>query len=109
MLPAQGKAALGVITGHFYTPLLDNPMNQRFVKEFRDKFGGKMPDGFACQGYDTAEVIVRAVKAVNGNTQDKDKLVEAIAKTEFDSPRGPLPLRPEDAERRSSRSSTSAR
>jgi branched-chain amino acid transport system substrate-binding protein len=31
---------------------------------------------------------VRALKVVNGNTQDKDKLVEAIAKVEFDSPRG---------------------
>jgi branched-chain amino acid transport system substrate-binding protein len=88
VLPAQGKSALGAITGHFYTPLLDNPTNQRFVKDFREKFAGKMPDGFACQGYDTAEVIVRALKAVNGNTQDKDKLVEAIAKVEFDSPRG---------------------
>ena len=88
VLPAQGKSALGTITGHFYTPLLDNPTNQRFVKDFREKFAGKMPDGFACQGYDTAEVIVRALKVVNGNTQDKDKLVEAIAKVEFDSPRG---------------------
>ena len=88
VLPAQGTSALGVITGHFYTPLLDNPTNQRFVKEFHDKFGGKMPDGFACQGYDTAEVIVRSLKAVNGNTQDKDKLVEVITKTEFESPRG---------------------
>jgi branched-chain amino acid transport system substrate-binding protein len=88
VLPAQGKAALGIITGHFYTPQLDNPVNQRFVKEFREKFAGKTPDGFACQGYDTAEVIVRALKAVNGNTQDKDKLVAAIAATEFDSPRG---------------------
>jgi branched-chain amino acid transport system substrate-binding protein len=88
VLPAQGKAALGIITGHFYTPLLDNPTNQKFVKDFQAKFGGKMPDGFACQGYDTAEVIVRAVKAVSGNTQDKDKLVDAIAKQEFDSPRG---------------------
>ncbi len=88
VLPAQGASALGVITGHFYTPLLDNPVNHRFVKEFRDKFFGKVPDGFACQGYDTAEVILRAVKAVNGNTQDKDKLVDAIAKVEFESPRG---------------------
>jgi branched-chain amino acid transport system substrate-binding protein len=88
VLPAQGKAALGTITGHFYTPQLDNPVNQRFVKEFREKFGGKTPDGFACQGYDTAEVILRALKTVNGNTQDKDKLVAAIAATEFDSPRG---------------------
>ena len=88
VLPAQGGAALGVITGHFYTPLLDNPVNHRFVKEFRERFVGKIPDGFACQGYDTAEVIVRALKAVNGNTQDKDKLVDTIAKVEFDSPRG---------------------
>jgi branched-chain amino acid transport system substrate-binding protein len=88
VLPAQGKSALGVITGHFYTPLLDNPTNQRFVKDFREKFAQKMPDGFACQGYDTAEVIVRALRVVSGNTQDKDKLVDAIARTEFDSPRG---------------------
>lgn len=87
VLPAQGKAALGVLTGHFYTPLLDNPVNQRFVKEFREKYRA-MPDGFACQGYDTAEVIVRALKAVNGNTQDKTKLRQAIARVEFDSPRG---------------------
>ncbi len=88
VLPAQGKSALGIISGHFYTPLLDNPTNQGFVKAFRAKFNNKMPDGFACQGYDTAQVIVRALKAVNGNTQDKDKLVAAIEKTEFESPRG---------------------
>ena len=88
VLPAQGKSALGIITGHFYSPLLDNPTNKKFVKDFRAQYGGKMPDGFACQGYDTAEVIVRALRAVNGNTQDKDKLVDAIAKVEFDSPRG---------------------
>ncbi len=87
VLPAQGKAALGIVTGHFYTPLLDNPTNQRFVKEFKEKYN-KSTDGFACQGYDTAEVIVRALKAVGGNTQDKMKLVDAIAKVEFDSPRG---------------------
>jgi branched-chain amino acid transport system substrate-binding protein len=87
VLPAQGKAALGVLTGHFYTPQLDNPVNQRFVKEFKEKYKAT-PDGFACQGYDTAEVIVRALKAVAGNTQDKMKLVEAIGKVEFDSPRG---------------------
>ena len=88
VLPAQGTSALGVITGHFYTPLLDNSVNHRFVKDFRDKYFGKMPDGFACQGFDTAEVILRALKAVNGDTQDKDKLVAAIEKVEFDSPRG---------------------
>ncbi|HET6365760.1 MAG TPA: ABC transporter substrate-binding protein [Pseudomonadales bacterium] len=94
VLPAQGSSALGVITGHFYTPLLDNAANHKFVKDFREKYFGKMPDGFACQGFDTAEVIVRALKAVNGNTQDKDKLVAAIEKVEFDSPRGPFRFDP---------------
>jgi branched-chain amino acid transport system substrate-binding protein len=94
VLPAQGRSALGVITGHFYTPLLENPTNQAFVRDFRAKFGGKMPDGFACQGYDTAETIVRALKATSGNTQDKDKLVAAIEKTEFESPRGPFRFDP---------------
>jgi branched-chain amino acid transport system substrate-binding protein len=94
VLPAQGRSALGVITGHFYTPLLENPTNQAFVRDFRAKFGGKMPDGFACQGYDTAETIVRALKATGGNTQDKDKLVAAIEKTEFESPRGPFRFDP---------------
>ncbi len=88
VLPAQGNSALGIITGHFYSPLLDNPVNKKFVKDFRAQYGGKVPDGFACQGYDTAEVIIRSLKAVNGDTQDKDKWVDAIAKVEFDSPRG---------------------
>ena len=88
VLPAQGQSALGIITGHFYSPVLDNPTNKKFVKDFRAQYGGKIPDGFACQGYDTAEVIVRSVKALNGNTQDKDKWVDAIAKVEFESPRG---------------------
>ena len=69
-------------------PLLDNPTNKKFVKDFRAAYGGKVPDGFACQGYDTAQVIVRSLKALNGNSQDKDKWVDAIAKVEFDSPRG---------------------
>jgi branched-chain amino acid transport system substrate-binding protein len=88
VLPAQGKAALGIITGHFYTPQLDSPVNKKFVSDFKAKFGGKTPDGFACQGHDTAEVIVRALKTVNGNTQDKEKLVAALEKVQFESPRG---------------------
>jgi branched-chain amino acid transport system substrate-binding protein len=68
--------------------VLDSAVNKKFVTDFRAKYGGKMPDGFACQGHDTAEVIIRALKAVNGNTQDKDKLVAAIEKVEFESPRG---------------------
>ena len=86
--PRRGASALGDHHRAFLHPAARQPANHKFVKDFREKYFGKMPDGFACQGYDTAEVIVRALKAVDGNTQDKDKLVDAIAKVEFDSPRG---------------------
>ena len=99
VLPAQGQSALGVITGHFYTPLLDNPTNQRFVKEFRDKFAGKMPDGFACQGYDTAEVIVRAAQGGERQYSGQGQAGRRHRQGGVRQPARPLPLRPEDAQR----------
>ncbi len=87
VLPAQGKSALGILTGHFYSTLLDNPTNKRFVPEFREKFK-KTPDGFAVQGHDTAQAILFALRATGGDTQDKDRVIEALRRAEFDSPRG---------------------
>jgi branched-chain amino acid transport system substrate-binding protein len=87
VLPAEGKAALGILTGHFYSTLLDNPTNKRFVREYREKFK-RTPDGFAVQGYDTAQTIVAALNATRGDTRDRDRLIEALRAVEFDSPRG---------------------
>lgn len=87
VLPAEGPAALGIITGHFYSTLLDNPTNKAFLREFRDKYK-RTPDGFAVQGYDTAQVIVHALTATGGDTRDRDRLIEALRSVEFDSPRG---------------------
>jgi branched-chain amino acid transport system substrate-binding protein len=87
VLPAQGKAALGIVTGHFYSTLLDNPTNKRFVREFKEKFK-RTPDGFAVQGHDTAQAILQALKATGGDTQDKDRVIEALRRAEFESPRG---------------------
>jgi branched-chain amino acid transport system substrate-binding protein len=87
VLPAQGASALGIVTGHFYSTLLDNPANKQFVREFRAKFG-RTPDAFAVQGYDTARVIVLALTATAGDTQNQDRLIEALRAVDFDSPRG---------------------
>lgn len=87
VLPAEGKAALGIVTGHFYSTLLDNPTNRRFLAAYQAKFK-KEPDGFAVQGYDTAETIVRALQATGGDTENKDRLLAALRAVEFDSPRG---------------------
>ncbi|PYM39677.1 MAG: ABC transporter substrate-binding protein [Candidatus Rokuibacteriota bacterium] len=87
VLPAQGQSALGIITGHFYSTLLDNPANKAFVRAFRAKYA-RTPDGFAVQGYDSAQVIAHGLTATGGDTRDKDRLLEALRGVEFDSPRG---------------------
>ena len=87
VLPAQGQSALGIITGHFYSTLLDNPANKAFVRAFRAKYA-RTPDGFAVQGYDSAQVIAQGLTATGGDTRDKDRLLEALRGVEFDSPRG---------------------
>ena len=87
VLPAQGQSALGIITGHFYSTLLDNPANKAFVRAFRAKYA-RTPDGFAVQGYDSAQVIAHGLTATGGDTRDKARLLEALRGVEFDSPRG---------------------
>ena len=87
VLPAQGQSALGIITGHFYSTLLDNPANKAFVRAFRAKYA-RTPDGFAVQGYDSAQVIAQGLTATGGDTRDKERLLEALRGVEFDSPRG---------------------
>ncbi len=91
--PAQGKAALGVLTATHYTDMLDNPENKQFVSEFRAKFK-YYPDSYADYGFVAAQVIAESLKAVDGDVSDKDKLAEAMAKVSFNAPRGPFRFDP---------------
>ena len=53
---------------------------------------GKEANVFAVQGYDTARVIVELLNALQGDTSDVDKMVEALPGITFNSPRGPFAL-----------------
>ncbi len=94
VLPAQGKSALGAISGMHWAFGLDTPLNKKFLDDYKKKFN-KGANVFSLQGYDTARVIVEAVNAVKGDTADKDKLVKAISAVKFDSPRGPFAFDPD--------------
>lgn len=93
VLPAQGKSALGAISGMHWAYGLETPLNKKFMDDYKKKFN-KEANVFSLQGYDTARVIVEAVNAVKGDTADKDKLIKAIAAVKFDSPRGPFSFDP---------------
>jgi branched-chain amino acid transport system substrate-binding protein len=90
---ALGKAAVGVISAVTFVDTLDNPQAKSFVSEFETKYKSS-PDLFSDYGYVGARAIGEALKLVDGDTSNKDKLAEAMTKVRFDAPRGPFRFDP---------------
>ena len=90
----QGKSAVGFMGPINYVPTLDNAANKKFVAEFRKRSGGRDPDEVTINGYDAIQMIGIGLKAVNGKTDDKKAMMEAIRKATYDGPRGPTRIDP---------------
>jgi branched-chain amino acid transport system substrate-binding protein len=80
-----------VISSTIYTDTLDNAENKRFVEEYRAK-AKEFPNLFSDYGVVVAQVLDETLKAVDGDTSNKDKLAEAMLKVSFNAPRGPFRL-----------------
>ncbi len=87
-LPAIGDAAIGSYHASYWNTDLNNPANQRFVKDYAAQFGG-LPSEFAAQSYDAVRLISAAVKAIGGKVDDPMALAKALRKTAYPSTRGP--------------------
>jgi branched-chain amino acid transport system substrate-binding protein len=92
-LPAQKDAAVGFYGGSNWAPNTDNPQNKEFVAGFEAKTG-RVPATYAMQAYDAAMLIDSAVKAVGGDLSDKDVLIAALEKADFQSLRGDFKFGP---------------
>lgn len=90
----QGKSAVGFLGPINYVPTLDNAANKKFVAEFRKRSGGRDPDEVTINGYDAIQMIALGLKAVNGKTDNKKAMMEAIRKATYDGPRGPMRIDP---------------
>jgi len=88
-IPAVKDAAVGVYETRFWSPDLKNPANQKYVADYRKKYG-KLPVFYGAQSYDGIMLIDSAVKAVKGNVKDTKGMVAAMRKASFDSIRGPF-------------------
>ena len=87
LLKAVGSAALGVRNSSQWSQDLDNPANRAFVAAFRKAYG-RTPTLYASQGYDAANLIGSALKAVHGDVGDADGFRKALEKADFVSVRG---------------------
>jgi branched-chain amino acid transport system substrate-binding protein len=86
-IPAVKHAALGQYETRYWSPDLKNPVNEKYVADFRKKYG-KWPVFYGAQSYDGIMLIDSAVKAVKGNLADKKGLIAAMRKADFPSTRG---------------------
>jgi len=86
-LPAQKEDALGVISGTFWGPDFNNPVNVKFVEDFEKKFN-RIPSQYAAQSYDAALLLDSAIAKVKGNVADKKAFQAALKAADFKSVRG---------------------
>jgi branched-chain amino acid transport system substrate-binding protein len=87
-IPAVKHAALGQYETRIWSPDLKNPANERFVGDYKKKYGGKLPSFYGAQSYDGILLIDSAVRAVKGNLSDKQGMIAAMRKANFSSVRG---------------------
>jgi branched-chain amino acid transport system substrate-binding protein len=94
ILPKVGEELLGGYSCNPYSLALDRPENKKFVSAYTAKFN-KDPGWAAECGYVSAMWINKAVDAVKGDVEDREKLMAALRKVELNNaPRGPLKMDP---------------
>lgn len=78
LIEIGGNAIEGCYYSTHYSPEDTSPAIQEFVKKFKAKYN-EVPDAMAALGYDSAKVLVDAMK--RAGTTDSQKLRDAIAAT----------------------------
>lgn len=79
LIQIGGESLEGCFYSTHYSPEDANPAVQEFVKKFKAKNGGEVPDAMAALGYDSAMVLAEAIK--KAGTTDGAKVRDAIAAT----------------------------
>lgn len=91
IIPAVGEPMLGIYNTGFWNHDMDNPESRVFVAAFEKEYG-RLPSGYAAQGYDAARAIDAAVRAVSGKVEDTEALRKALRANDFKSVRGPFKI-----------------
>src|SRR6266478_8012911 len=89
VLKNMGDEALGIVTACWYSAELDNPINKRFVANFRVDWGYD-PGFYAAATYVEAAVLEATLNAINGNIEDKPAFMKAVRGIKVETARGPV-------------------
>jgi branched-chain amino acid transport system substrate-binding protein len=92
-LVGMGDEVIGHVGALIWAPTLDNPANKAFMKLAEEKLK-RTPSYFHAVMYSAGRWILEAVKALDGNVEDREKLLAALRKASETTPdpRGPIKL-----------------
>ena len=92
VLKGMGDEALGVVTSLIYSSALDTPANRKFSAAYEKRYG-RGTSLYSAQGYTGARFYYEALKAINGEVENKEKFIAALRKVEIaDDARGPMKM-----------------
>jgi branched-chain amino acid transport system substrate-binding protein len=92
ILKNMGDEALGVITSLIYSSALDTPANRKFAAAYEKRFN-RPTSLYSAEGYTGARWYYEALKAINGEVENREKFLAALRKVELkDDPRGPMKM-----------------
>lgn len=84
---AVGEQMVGLRNAAQWVADLDNDANKRFVADFVETYG-RLPTMYASQGYDVARLLDSAIRAVDGQVNDREAFRAALRNAQFESVRG---------------------
>lgn len=90
-LGGVGESAIGTFHTSYWSPDLPFEQNKKFVADFQEKYD-YMPSQYSAQAYDLPLWLDSAVRAVDGDLDDKEGLGKALEKVDYPSTRGPYTL-----------------
>ena len=80
-LPGHGKAAIGTYHTSYWNNDSKDPVNQRFIADFKKKYGYH-PSIFSAQAYDMPMLVDSGVKGAKGNPDDvRAMIAQASSRT----------------------------
>jgi branched-chain amino acid transport system substrate-binding protein len=92
LLPSIGDDGIGVYSIWNYSAALKNSQNTRFTEKVKKTYNRDITMPLAIN-YTGGDWIMRAIKAVNGDVEDKEKFLQALRSVEIaDAVQGPLKL-----------------
>jgi branched-chain amino acid transport system substrate-binding protein len=95
-LARMSDAAIGLIVTASYANDLDTPDNKEFVRTWHEAYGpNSYPDYMSAGAMDTMAGIFHVIKALHGNFEDGEKVVDTLKGWKHEGFRGPIEIDPQ--------------